>query len=196
MPIVDCEYDALDRAPDGWLRAYHGTGTADISRFRPQWGDIGPHFGTPLAANRKAESSFRYPPFDPLACSSVWDSPECEAERLERTHMNGVVFPVDLNIRNPVRVCDDCGIVPSFLNWYPSSVAQRSGIGDPAVLRAAEAMENYERARRLFIESAEALGYDGIVYANEVEGRGGDSLIPFRSEQIRFRYQPANGDAE
>ena len=172
MPLVDCEHDALDRAPDGWLRAYHGTGTADISRFRPLWGDIGPHFGTPLAANRKAESSFKYPLSDPLMRSSVWHSQDCVAERLKGTYMNGVVFPVDLNIRNPVRVGDDCGIVPNFLNWYPSSVAQRSGIGDPVALRAAEASESYDRARRLFIEAAEALGYDGIVYANEVEGRG------------------------
>lgn len=196
MPIVDCEHDALDRAPDGWLRAYHGTGTADIGRFRPLWGDIGPHFGTPLAANRKAESSFKHPPFEPLVCSSLWDSPECEAERREKTYMNGMVFPMDLNIRNPIRVCDDCNVVPNFMNWYASRVAERSGIGDAAMMRAAEAREDYERARRLFIEAAEDLGYDGIVYANEVEGRGGDSLIPFRSEQIRFRFQLASAAAE
>ena len=190
MSIVDCEYDSLDRSPDGWLRAYHGTGAADIRRFRPLWGDIGPHFGTPMAANRKAENSFKYPPFDPRLPSTVLNSPEYVAERLDKTYVNGVIFPVDLNIKHPLRVCDDHKIVPNFMNWYPSSVSQRSGIGEPATLRAAEDRENYERARRLFIDAAEALGYDGIVYANEVEGRGGDSLIPFRSEQIRFRFEP------
>jgi hypothetical protein len=196
MPNVDCEYDALDRAPDGWLLAYHGTGATHIRRFRPRWGDIGPHFGTPLAANRRAERSFKSPPFDPLVPSSVWESPEAEAERIARTYMNGSVFPVDLNIRNPLRVMDDCTIVPNFMNWYPSRVAERSGIGDAAVLRAAEEREDYDRARRLFIDVAEKLGYDGIVYANEVEGRGGDSLILFRHEQVRFRFQRPISDAE
>ena len=82
------------------------------------------------------------------------------------------------------------------MNWYSSSVAQRSGIGDPAMIRAAEQREDYDRARRLFIEDAEALGYDGIVYANDVEGRGGDSLIPFRQEQIRFRFHARMSGAE
>lgn len=196
MPIVDCEYDVLDRCPDGWLRAYHGTGTAEITRFLPSWGDLGPHFGTPLAANRRAEHAYKYPPFDPTVPSMVWDSPEAEAERLLRTYMNGVLFAVDLNIRNPIRVRDDCDVVPNFMNWYPSSVAKRAGVGDPSIMHAAETRQDYERARRLFIEAAEALGHDGVVYANESEGRGGDSLIPFRSEQIRFRFQLASADAE
>ena len=63
MAIADCEYDALDRSHDGWVRAYHGTGRSDIRTFRASWGDIGPHFGTPLAANRSAEESFMRPPF-------------------------------------------------------------------------------------------------------------------------------------
>ena len=109
--------------------------------------------------------------------------------------MNGSVFRVDLNIRNPLRVMDDCTIVPYSMNWYPSRVAQRSGMGDAAVLQAAEERGDFDRARRLFIDAAEKLGYDGIVYANEVEGRGGDSLIPFRHEQIRFRFQVPVYDA-
>ena len=109
--------------------------------------------------------------------------------------MNGSVFRVDLNIRNPLRVMDDCTIVPNSMNWYPSRVAQRSGIGDAAVLQAAEERGDFDRARRLFIDAAEKLEYDGIVYANEVEGRGGDSLIPFRHEQIRFRFQVPISDA-
>ena len=110
--------------------------------------------------------------------------------------MNGVVFPVDLNVSNPLRISDHSGIVPNFMNWYPSSVAQRSGIGDTSIMRSAEQREDYDSARRLFIEAAEALGYDGIVYANDVEGRGGDSLIPFRQEQIRFRFRAPMSGAE
>ena len=196
MPSVDCDYDVINRSPDGWLQAYHGTGTVDIKRFRPSWGDVGPHFGTPFAANRKAQNSFCYPLFDPHVPSAAWNSSAAEVERLERTYVNGVIFPVELNIRNPMRVRDDCDTVPSFLNWYSSSVAERSGVGDPMTIRAAEARGDYHRARRLFIDAAEALGYDGIIYANEVEGRGGDSLIPFRSEQIRFRFQLASVDVE
>lgn len=194
MSSVDREHDALERGHDGWITAYHGTGASQIRRFLPRWGDIGPHFGTPLAANRRAERSFKYPPFDPLVPSEMWNSPESEAERIAMTYMNGSVFPVDLNIKKPLRVMDDCTIVPNFMNWYPSRVAERSGVSDAPVLRAAEQREDYDRARRLFIEAAEQLGYDGIVYANEVEGRGGDSLIPFRHEQIRFRFQAPRSD--
>ena len=194
--MVDCEHDALERGPDGWIAAYHGTNATHIRQFLPLWGDIGPHFGTPLAANRRAERSFVYPPFDPLVPASVWDSPESKAVRIARTYANCSVFPVYLNIKNPLRVMDDCDIMPNFMNWYPSRVAQRSGVGDAAVLQAAEEREDFERARRLFIDAAEKLGYDGIVYANEVEGRGGDSLMPFRQEQIRFRFQVPTSKAE
>jgi hypothetical protein len=196
MPMVDHEHDSLDRGPDGWWRAYHGTGASHIRRFLPLWGDIGPHFGTPLAANRRADRSFVYPPFNPVLQRSARYSPDSEPEWLKTAYMNGVVFPVDLNISNPLRVSDHCGVVPNFMNWYPSSVAQRSSIGDPSIMRSAEQRENYDWARRLFIEAAEALGYDGIVYANDVEGRGGDSLIPFRQEQIRFPFQAPMSGAE
>ena len=189
-PTLDCDHDALDRGPDGWLRAYHGTGVRNIRRFHPLWGDVGPHFGTPLAANQKAEAKLTYPPFDPDLPGSILNSPEYEAERLAKGYVSGLVYPVDLDVRNPLRVADECSIVPNFMNWYCSSVAQRSGVGDCAAIRAAEAREDFDRSRRLFIEAAEVLGYDGIVYANEVEGRGGDSVIPFRSEQIRFRFSP------
>lgn len=40
----------------------------------------------------------------------------------------------------------------------------------------------------------EAEGYDGIVYANHIEGRGGDSVIPFRPEQIRLPFAAREPD--
>ncbi len=111
------------------------------------------------------------------------------------TYMNSSVFPVDLNIKNPLRVIDDCTIVPNFRSCFSSEMAERFGVGDAAVLRAAEEMADYDCARQLFIDYAMKLGFDGIVYANEVEGRRGDSLIPFRHEQIRFRFQVQISDA-
>lgn len=93
------------------------------------------------------------------------------------------IIPVYLSIKNPLRM-------PDAGSWdCEDTVANRLGdlLVDDDGLHA-----KYEKARETLPESAnmrdlfEAMGYDGIVYANSDEAEGaGDSWIAFRATQVK-----------
>ena len=131
------------------------------------------HFGSKRAANERYEN---------VVATNRLLVPE---RRLENPH--GAVFPVDLDMRNPLRITD-------YLRHDPETIA---GLVDRALARptrpndmmpwtarsiegpASKAIENLDtdaaKARALD-DLLTSRGYDGLIYRNAYEG-GGDSYI-------------------
>lgn len=144
------------------LVMYHGT-DANFTHFKAGEGDLGMHFGTAAQANRRLKNS----------------------ETVDSVR----VLPVYLSIQNPLRTLD-AG------DWnndvYISAVLTEIMMTDDAFTKAyEEAVETVEPSAG-FTAVLEAMGYDGIVYANVGEEEfnfedkaGDDSWIAFRSEQVK-----------
>jgi len=92
---------------------------------------------------------------------------------------SGRVIPVYLRIRRPLRM-------PDLHDWAPDAVASELvslGVVTPGEADAAQLVDR-EQVRGWLA----AKGYDGIVYANETEGGGGDSYVVFDSSQVKSAY--------
>lgn len=149
-------------ADGGPLVMYHGT-AANFTRFKAGEGDLGMHFGTTAQANMRIKNN------------GATDDVQ--------------VMPVYLNIRNPLRT-KDAG------DWdnevFVSAILTDLMSEDDAFTEAYEkAVETVETSAG-FKAVLEAMGYDGIVYANVGEEHfnigdeaGEDSWIAFYPEQIK-----------
>jgi len=168
--------------------AYHGT-TSNFDAFDPSLTrDIGMHFGTQGQAN-KITNDFR-----------------------GFTEPNANVMPVKLALNNPLRVKDEfdrygrrhVGIAKSITLDTPGFMAnaeEREAIY--AAARNADKLKAKARKKYAVIpmsedvgeqafwrevqKSAERQGYDGMVYANKIEGKG-DSHIVFDPANIRSKF--------
>lgn len=157
------------------LVVYHGTRYPSFNVFstNPQQvfskpeGDYSPqmgaHFGTTEQANKHtfAQNSGQSP----------------------------AVYPVYLTIKNPLRLPDSSRW--EAVGYYPGVLDRGVLSTIPDSVLSAKEKQNIEnlssqgRIRELALQRLlEHKGYDGIVYANQVEGPG-DSYIAFRPEQIK-----------
>lgn len=139
------------------IRAYHATQSPkDFSKFRRKLSDVGIHFGTADQANsRVSYLAERGKPEDGMR-----------------------VFPVDLDIKNPLRL-DDPG------HWDADNLAyelRKAVLKDPTLPFSVEEISELTRrghpnsqlaALRDLIHSR---GYDGIVYKNTGESHGPEAL--------------------
>ena len=176
-PEVLAEYPGLQgqavAANGETISLYHGTGSDlyDLSAF--VGGDLGLHLGTLEQAGARNPST---------------------------------VIQVEVRMNNPLRMRD-------VLHWGSDAIDELLAMGtiteaeykdlldsywgnnyeldESLPSNLAKIKETYQRteAVRVLLESK---GYDGIVYANEVEGEG-DSYIVFRPEQITSQ-SPVDGD--
>lgn len=139
------------------LRCFHGS-MGDIDEFF-----TGSHFGDIEAANVRLQV-------------------KAELGRDFRRSNDGIVYPVYLSIKKPLRVIDDGGLRDGYdltdAAFEVEAIDQTqhrqiTDTGSPGIAK-----------RRLFdILSRE--GYDGMVYENTCEGIG-DSWLVFRADQVRF----------
>ena len=145
---------------DGTPRiVYHGT-HHDFSSFAH--GDIGFHFGTAEAANRRLEA--------------VDANGQTAGPRL---------IPVYLSIQNPLRLADagDWNN-PDMVATYVGEAIMQEVISTEAYEAALALVPKTTDQLAAFRAIFKTMGYDGIVYENVAEG-GGDSYIAFEPEQIK-----------
>lgn len=84
------------------------------------------------------------------------------------TKREGQVIPVDLDIKNPLRIND----VRTNDSWHQiGEVERKFGID----------IKNYSQ----MVKEMEKRGYDGFVYKNKFEDVGQDSFVPLRQSQIK-----------
>ncbi len=183
------------------LRLMHAT-FSNFEEFDERYADIGFHFGSPEAANKRIELKKNEEDLFGLGREKLGDPR---------------IMPVYLNIKNPLRWPETRGG-----NWRPNSmmIAIRNGIYNdfdyptvPIELTDDEIEEIFEGTievdgvpwedasyehpggeRGWMLSFLKARGYDGIVYDNEFEG-GGDSYIAFEPDQIipAFELKPERG---
>lgn len=148
-----------DGAPQIW---YHAT-LASFDEFAV--GDVGFHFGSiEQAAQRMGK---------------ILEFQEYECGQREGGEN---IIPVYLSIQNPLFM-DDVGdwdnpeIVSAFVT---DMIAQSQTFAAAYDLAISELSPE-----PTFTEIFEKMGYDGIVYENIAEGRGHDSWIAFRADQVK-----------
>lgn len=147
------------------LVVYHATRTAP-TRFKNLYGlGIYGHFGTLESAHDKAEH-----------------------DREEGKAGGASIMPLYLAIRNPLRM-SDIHFDQEYGAWAEELVKRRALTKDELPVAYAEryAYRPGKADARLvkeLVEKLKAKGYDGIVYANRIEGVG-DSWIPFYPTQIK-----------
>lgn len=150
------------------LVVYHGTRAGDFDFFNTSGdgkiygGEVGSHFGPENQANA----------------------------RLDQTRNRGVtdgeaVYPVYLNIRNPLRVEDRGGFSHSNIIMQ----MKEQGILDYAEWESLALGGPYD-ARDVL----ESKGYDGLVYSNKVEGQGEDTYVAFDPAQIKSVFNRGTFD--
>lgn len=159
-----CKGNPRSKKPD-WVRyshakrkMYHASRSEKpFNTFDMSKSDLGPHFGTLEQAEHRANMF-----------------PE-----------NASIFPVWLNITNPLRLKD----VGSFHADAIADQLRRKKIISRALEKEiAQAYEKDWRSRkkydRVIKKAIIDAGYDGIVYKNQHEGQG-DSYIAFYPQQIK-----------
>lgn len=204
-----CEADvrASRAAEQGYtVRAYHGT-IANFDAFDPRrTGDIGMHFGTAEQAD--------------TASKNAWSRQYEEGSNvipvlLKIRHPLRVkdMFST-LRTRYINRAKQWCLLTPGFLPNQEDHAAiydaakaadkaRRKAGGEWGALRGNNAAEQLQLkdADRRFWQAIEASlkhqGYDGLIYANRVEG-GGDSYVVFDPSQVRVvhaTFDPTKTDS-
>lgn len=140
------------------ILAFHGTNADDFELFE-YTEDVGFHFGSIEAANKRIEQMLQHADEDCV-----------EGAR---------VLPCLLHIQRPLRL-------PDCHTWSTQNVLGelwRAGLLSDKQ-HDELAGDGYLDAE-MFREIVENAGYDSVVYANETEG-GGDSYIILRAEHVRF----------
>jgi len=166
------------RWPDGSPRCvFHANTTgARFDQFRPL-----SHFGSAVCVSRHADKVARY----------------------GRDNLPVQVFAAYLDIQSPLRVKDGGGMSSLWLVDAAREAGALSAAEAEAVLGVPDASDRVRCMREGHgLEAVESLlgaalrskGYDGIVYANEVEG-GGDSWVILDPAQVvvarTWTYMPA-----
>lgn len=136
---------------------YHGT-TAEFQAFDTKYvSELGLHFGAARAAGNKSYGE------------------------------GGKIFPVVLSIQNPLRTRDIRDFAADMSKMsLGSAVAQgMCKRSDEACIRPI--MESFLRVKdnKECIKLLGKYGYDGIVYGNDFEDYGYDSVIAFHPNQVR-----------
>ena len=171
--------------------------------------ELGAHFGTAEAANSRLKDTFDayisanssndiYEWFRQHWLTSGLPEDEIQEELrrldleyaekekiLEERMATGIlggekIFPVLLRIINPVRVSDPGSFSEDRLVRIKKDLIRNFATRDQ--VSKIQMVRTIEELRKCLIE----LGYDGVVYKNNVEGPGADSYIPIVGpEQIR-----------
>ena len=159
------------------LKVYHGT-TEDFDSFEE--GDLGYHFGTKEQANNRIGSI------------------NISGRNIGKNFSEGSnIIPAYLNLKNPLRLNDigefgDVKEIYNELKKYPEFKDAPNPMKDSAKtdsetgvisISISEQFTDPQIIKDYLIEK----GYDGIVYANKVEGEG-DSYIAFNPEQIKSQF--------
>ena len=143
------------------LRMYHVTKN-EFENFAP-----GSHFGTATAAKHR---------FNTL-------SPK-EKKGFERKVDNFRTYPVYLSIKNPLKVQDLTASDESTLfNYIKQEITKESFLG--AESRFKDFDLDYAWKEGAY-KALEKIGYDGVVYKNNIEDRGKYSWVIFHPDQVRF----------
>lgn len=170
-------------------------------------GGLAGHFGPIDQASRRIlhqiEDAGRW--IDPsLDDDRGWLRDERPTEQLAKipaTYAKGArITPVFLSIKNPYRM-SDVHFDDARAMFDELEKDGRFDSNPQALLNLSSSifdsgLPEWQRMRRV-VKYLESQGYDGIVYRNNIEGRGEDSYIPFRPEQIRSamgtapRYMPS-----
>jgi hypothetical protein len=165
-------------AMGGGRPAYHWSPKAgeisEANKFHPL-----SHFGTKEQANE------RYAKQLSADATDEWKAAHPE---------HGAVMPVELDIKNPLRVQDhyrhDPEVVAALIDWTrkhggPDETSRRMVLLNEGPLRAAvNKASTPEDAARLIDAELQRTGHDGLVYRNAYEG-GGDSYVATRPGTVR-----------
>jgi hypothetical protein len=143
----------------GPIRAYHGTAAKPFDRFKRKQNDVGVHFGTAGQAN------------DRLAYMG-----KVENRPGEQGMDNARIYPVDLNIKNPLRVDDPGHWGSDNLRWAISKLADPF-LSDEAMDAAMRRKGNETGKVAALRDMIMRRGYDGLVYKNTGETAG---AAPYR----------------
>lgn len=138
------------------LVCYHGT----LNTFDEFYS--GTHFGDTVAASQR-----------------VYDKKK-EGYRFGGHH--GLVYPVYLSIKNPLRIIDDQGLIDAY---DLARASEKVGAITPEEMKSLQAEYPSTRARRRLFALLRERGYDGFVYQNNVEGEA-DSYVIFDPQQVRY----------
>lgn len=166
------EARAARAAEQGFIvDAFHGTHADPFEAFKRKSNDIGVHFGTADQAN------------DRLSYVS------------SRRGGDPHVYPVKLNVNNPLRL-DDLGAWGSDnLRYGLANLRKADGspVFDPeSVRRAAYSAGNEAGRTKALRDLIQSKGYDGIVYKNTGE-TGGSEPFRQRVEEAKARMNEAFG---
>lgn len=139
------------------LAVYHGTRGTFTEFF------TGSHFGSTEAANARLQNTSGDP------------------EHRRYTGHHGMIMPVYLSIKHPLRIIDDYGLSDGYN--LAEAVLKTGVISRVEYEKIMDTGYSISAKRRLFVLLNEK-GYDGLVYKNAVEGSE-DSWIPFWPNQIK-----------
>lgn len=154
--VAEKEFTAAPspQAPPAEETFYHG-GLSGISKFKPFT-----HFGTEGAARERISAK--------------------EKENKDKTQE---LYPVKLEIKNPLRIEDDGGLEGPI---EVSNAAMRAGgITEEQYTHIRDNSKNESMGKKLLKEALVKNGYDGLVYKNAIEDKGTDSYINLFPEQIK-----------
>lgn len=154
------------------LRVFHGT-RRDFEQFCPQPNShLGFHFGSAEQANKRLQVMLREDCY-------LWGLTRDQAlsGHQVRAHY--------LRIINPLRTVDAGDWSNPYAAWEALNKATRGALAEQML----PMIEQTSRQERLSIlrRRIQALGFDGVVYRNHIEGQG-DSWIALESGQIRSAF--------
>ena len=190
------------------LRFFHGTAAAAFAAFDPAYiaaGNVGFHFGTRAAALDRIRF-LREQKTSNAQFSLLGKSENCARYR---------ILECALDIRNPLRVEYIFGFSYGHLFETVEDEARRqhradllreinalsdewmASDDDPSLRRGGSGHDAYNaRLNRTFVRLFQALGYDGLVYANEIEAAADNpSSVALAKEDQSISNQPINNDS-
>lgn len=216
--------DSTVRDESGKLRPlFHGT-HSDFKKFGQ--GDLGYHFGTEKAANERIGKALADVFPEQVDAHRAFEAfPEIRGSMppASRGALEGLVdgartLPTFLDLKNPLRMRDVgpwdnpeevlFALPPKVLKELPKSVGQavdaykawENDYSGPARKFDDAKAPQAKKALTAIREGLKSIGYDGVVYKNEFEGKdGNDSYIAFDNKQImaafahdaKARFMPA-----
>ncbi len=96
----------------------------------------------------------------------------------------GQLYTIEYNIKNPLRIEDDGGLEGAI--ELAAAARRAKGITNEQYENIVKGMRSNSAGFELLRDALEKNGYDGLVYRNVVEGKGDDSLVNLRKEQLKI----------
>lgn len=155
------------RNNDGPIKAWHST-PAQFDKFDDKFTDeVGFHFGSKSQAHNRAYI---------MSNGNLW-----------KYFRNWRDIPVEMDIRNPVRLSADPG------SFMPTSLAQqlvKDGIAPYGIIAQVQDAQlghlgSPERAKEIVRQYLIGKGYDAIAYPNAFEDKGGTSYMTLGTGNVR-----------